>query len=117
MSDVVIGANVGRFTQSFSRVNADSTVVNLRIAGPATGLKLVLKPLFDAFTAPIASVCASTSPKDCRRPSSGASSPKGANWTESPTRRSVVSNQGLASNPGPLSGDSPRAVAPEVKPD
>jgi hypothetical protein len=28
-----------------------------------------------------------------------------------------VSNQGLASNPGPLSGDSPRAVAPEVKPD
>ena len=48
VSDVVTGANVGlRITQSFSPVDADSTVVTLRVVGPATGIKLLLKPLFE----------------------------------------------------------------------
>lgn len=48
VADVVTGANVGlRIKQSFSPAGADSTVVTLRVEGPATGIKLVLKPLFE----------------------------------------------------------------------
>ena len=45
--DVVEGANNGtHIDQSFSAVSSDATMVTFRAAAPATGIKLVLKPLF-----------------------------------------------------------------------
>jgi Polyketide cyclase / dehydrase and lipid transport len=45
--DVVEGANKGtRIYQRFTPVGSDATMVTLRGAAPATGIKLVLKPLF-----------------------------------------------------------------------
>lgn len=47
-SEVVAGVNKGlRIYQKFSSVGADSTLVTFRAEAPATGIKLLLKPLFE----------------------------------------------------------------------
>ncbi|HEV7412014.1 MAG TPA: SRPBCC family protein [Casimicrobiaceae bacterium] len=47
-SEVVAGANKGlRIHQEFSSVGADSTLVTFRAEAPATGIKRLLKPLFE----------------------------------------------------------------------
>src|ERR1700682_2551143 len=46
--DVVEGANKGtRIYQGFTPVSADATMVPFRAEAPATGIKRVLKPLFE----------------------------------------------------------------------
>jgi len=46
--DVVEGANKGtRICQGFTPVSADATMVTFRAEAPATGIKRVLKPLFE----------------------------------------------------------------------
>src|SRR5205085_10312411 len=46
--DVVEGANKGmRIYQGFTPVGADATMVTFRAEAPATGIKRVLKPLFE----------------------------------------------------------------------
>ena len=45
--DIVEGANKGtHIDQSFSPLSPDATTVTVRATAPATGIKLVLKPLF-----------------------------------------------------------------------
>jgi hypothetical protein len=47
-SEVVAGANKGlRIHQEFAAIGADSTLVRFRAEAPATGIKLLLKPLFE----------------------------------------------------------------------
>jgi hypothetical protein len=47
-SEVVAGANKGlRIHQGFASVSADSTLVTFRAEAPATGIKRLLKPLFE----------------------------------------------------------------------
>jgi hypothetical protein len=47
-SEVVAGVNKGlRFYQGFAPVGADSTLVTFRAEAPATGVKRLLKPLFE----------------------------------------------------------------------
>ena len=47
-SEVVAGANKGlRIHQAFAPVGADATLVTFRAEAPATGIKRLLKPLFE----------------------------------------------------------------------